>query len=225
MDLKNAKVAVLSDSGKAGEEFKNFVVEKLKKVCKNLKILNLPDINKIGDGKNKDVTDWLEFGKTKEDLIKVLKSSLDILDKSKLQQDENGIYKIISKIENEEIKESKVYLTNFKILDVIIYRNKDNYEQTIKLNLLSNQGRSAVIKADANQCFSDVSVFRKYLGFDYIFYGDMNDLIKIQEHIINYFIKDEILIHNKSGIINLDNENILVTNKGTLKSNNDFDIK
>ena len=70
-----------------------------------------------------------------------------------------------------------------------------------------------------------MSVFRKYLGFDYIFYGDMNDLIKIQEHIINYFIKDEILIHNKSGIINLDNENILVTNKGTLKSNNDFDIK
>lgn len=225
MDLKNAKVAVLSDSGKAGEEFKNFVVEKLKKVCKSLKILNLPDINKIGDGKNKDVTDWLDFGKTKEDLIKVLKSSLDILDKSKLQQDENGIYKIISKIENEEIKESKVYLTNFKILDVILYRNKDNYEQTIKLNLLSNQGRSTVIKVDANQCFSDVSIFRKYLGFDYIFYGDMNDLIKIQEHIINYFIKDEILIHNKSGIINLDNENILVTNKGILKSNNDFDIK
>lgn len=73
MDLKNAKVAVLSDSGKAGEEFKNFVVEKLKKVCKNLKILNLPDINKIGDGKNKDVTDWLEFGKTERRLNKSFK--------------------------------------------------------------------------------------------------------------------------------------------------------
>ena len=34
-DLKNSKVAFIGDSGKAGEEFKNFVVDKLKKCCKH----------------------------------------------------------------------------------------------------------------------------------------------------------------------------------------------
>ena len=52
-DLKNAKIAFIADSGRAGEEFKNFVVEKLKKCCKSIRIIDLPGIEKIGDGKTK----------------------------------------------------------------------------------------------------------------------------------------------------------------------------
>lgn len=221
--LKNAKVIFIGDSGRAGEEFKNFIVEKLKKCCKGLKIIDLPGIEKIGDGKNKDVTDWIESGKTKKDLLEVIKKSLNILDKNILQQDENGIYEIITKVENNQVKESRLNLTNFQIIDATLYRNEDNKEQIIKLNIISNNNRQSVIEADARECFSDVGIFRRYLGIDYIFYGKIQDLIKLQQWIINYFIKEDRSIFAKTGIRKINNEYVLITNKGILRSNGDFD--
>ena len=222
-DLKNAKIAFIGDSGRAGEEFKNFIVEKLKKCCKGLKIIDLPGLENIGDGKNKDVTDWLESGKTSKELLQIVKKSLNILDKNTLQQDEDGIYEVIDKIENEEVKESRRYLTNFQIIDVTLYRNEDNKDQIIKLNIKSNH-RQSIIEADARLCFSDLKIFRRYLGIDYIFYGEIQDLTKLHQWIINYFIKEDISIFTRSGIRKINDEYVLVTNKGTLKSNGEFDI-
>ena len=222
-DLKNAKVVFIGDSGRSGQEFKNFIVEKLKKCCKGLKIIDLPGIENIGDGKNKDVTDWLESGKTPKELLQIVKKSLNILDKNTLQQDENGIYEIIDKIENEEVKESRRNITNFQIIDVTLYRNEDNNDQIIKLNLKSNH-RQSIIEADARECFSDVKVFRRYLGIDYIFYGEIQDLTKLHQWIINYFIKEDISIFTRSGIRKINDEYVLVTNKGTLKQSGEFDI-
>ncbi len=222
-DLKNAKVIFIGDSGRSGQEFKNFIVEKLKKCCKGLKIIDLPGIENIGDGKNKDVTDWLESGKTPKELLQIVKKSLNILDKNTLQQDENGIYEIIDKIENKEVKESRRNITNFQIIDVTLYRNEDNNNQIIKLNLKSNH-RQSIIEADARECFSDVKVFRRYLGIDYIFYGEIQDLTKFHQWIINYFIKEDISIFTRSGIRKINDEYVLVTNKGTLKQSGEFDI-
>ena len=221
-DLKNSKVIFLGDSGRAGEEFKNFIVEKLKKCCKGLKIIDLPDLDKIGNGKNKDVTDWLESGKTSSELLQLVKKSLDILEKNTLQQDENGIYEIVEKVEDNKIKEVRRNITNFQIIDVTLYRNEDNNDQIIKFNIES-QSRNATIKMDARECFSDERVFRRYLGIDYIFYGQMQDLIKLQQWVLDYFIKEDIDLFTKTGIRKIDNEYVLVTNKGILKSNGDFD--
>lgn len=221
-DLKNSKVIFLGDSGRAGEEFKNFIVEKLKKCCKGLKIIDLPDLDKIGNGKNKDVTDWLESGKTSRELLQLVKKSLDILEKNTLQQDENGIYEIVEKVEDNKIKEVRRNITNFQIIDVTLYRNEDNNDQIIKFNIES-QSRNATIKMDARECFSDERVFRRYLGIDYIFYGQMQDLIKLQQWVLDYFIKEDIDLFIKTGIRKIDNEYVLVTNKGILKSNGDFD--
>ena len=135
-----------------------------------------------------------------EDLINVLKKSRDILDKSLIQQDEYGIYQIVSKIENDRVKESRVNITNFQIIDATIFRNKDNGDQIIKLTLLSNMGKKEVIEANARECFSDVRIFRRYLGIDYIFYGKIHDLIRLQQWIINYLIKEDISIYTTRGI-------------------------
>ena len=221
-DLKDSKVIFLGDSGRAGEEFKNFIVEKLKKCCKGLKIIDLPDLDKIGNGKNKDVTDWLESGKTSRELLQLVKKSLDILEKNTLQQDENGIYEIVEKVEDNKIKEVRRNITNFQIIDVTLYRNEDNNDQIIKFNIKS-QNRNSTIKMDARECFSDERVFRRYLGIDYIFYGQMQDLIKLQQWVLDYFIKEDIDLFTKTGIRKIDNEYVLVTNKGILKSNGDFD--
>lgn len=222
-DLKNAKVAFIGDSGRAGEEFKKFIVEKLKKCCKGLKIIDLPDLDKIGSGKNKDVTDWLESGKTYSELLKLLKKSLNILDKNILQQDSKGIYEIITKIENGEVKEGRRNLTNFQIIDARLYRNEDNNEQIIKFHIRSDNNRQSVIEADAREFFSDVRIFRRYLGIDYIFYGKTHDLIKLQQWILNYIIKEDTSMFIKTGIRKINDEYVLVTNKGILKPNGHFD--
>lgn len=223
-ELKDSKAVFLGDSGRAGEEFKNFIVEKLKKCCKGLKIIDLPDLEKIGNGKNKDVTDWLESGKTSRELLQLVKKSLNILDKNSLQQDENGIYEIVEKVEDGNIKEVRRNITNFQIMDVILYRNEDNNDQIISLNIKSHN-RNSVIELDARECFSDERYFRRHLGIDYIFYGSIQDLIKFQQWILDYFIKDDISLFVKSGIRKIDNEYVLVTNKGILKSNGDFDTR
>ena len=103
------------------------------------------------------------------------------------------------------------------------FRNKDNGDQIIKLTLLSNMGKKEVIEANARECFSDVRIFRRYLGIDYIFYGKIHDLIKLQQWIINYFIKEDISIYTTSGIREIDGENVLITNKGILKADGSFD--
>ena len=223
-ELKNSKVVFLGDSGRAGQEFKNFIVEKLKKCCKGLKIIDLPDLDKIGNGKNKDVTDWLESGKTSRELLSIVKKSLNMLDKKILQQDENGIYEIVEKVEDGDTKEFRRDITNFQIMDVILYRNEDNNEQKISLNIKSNN-RNSVIELDARECFCDERYFRRQLGIDYIFYGQMQDLTKLQKWILEYFIKKDISLFTKTGIRKIDNEYVLVTNKGILKSNGDFDTR
>ena len=221
-DLKDSKVAFIGDSGKSGKEFKNFVVEKLKKCCKGLKIIDLPGLEKIGNGKNKDVTDWLESGKTCEDIKILLKKSLNILDKNILQQDEKGIYKISNEIKNNEEIEVRYNLTNFKIIDAVLFRNKDTNEHIIKMSILSSDKIISTIEADARELFSDIKVFRKHLGIYNIFYGDNYDFIRLHQWILSYFIKEEISIFTKTGIRKINNEYVLITNKGVLKKNGCF---
>ena len=191
-DLKGAKVAFIGDSGKSGEEFKNFVVEKLKKCCEGLKIIDLPGIEKIGNGRNKDITDWLENGHTEDELLQLLKKSRDILDESFLQQDEYGIYKIKNTIENNIQKKVRYNLTNFQIVDGVIYKNKENNSQKIKLNIISDENEKYTVEYDGRKLFSSVTNFRQALGIDHIFYGNDEDLTSIHKYVLMYFVKEEI---------------------------------
>lgn len=222
-DLKNAKVAFIGDSGRAGEEFKNFVVENLKKCCKDLKIVRLPNLEDMGN--NKDVTDWIENNNTREDLIKAVKNSLNILDKNNLQQDENGVYETIVRNEKEEKIEYKRYITNFQVKNVHIYRNVDNKEQIIKFHIISKQGIEDILEMDGRESFSDIRSFKKVLGFDYTFKGNTSDLTAFKEWISEYFTTSDVSVYNTTGIRKIDNENVLITNHGVLKKDGTFDIK
>lgn len=90
--LNGAKVVFIGDTGKAGEEFKKTVYENLKEVVKTFKVVDLPNIEALGD--NADVTDWLNIkGNTKEKLIEAIKESWDL--------------KVSEKWADVDIKESK----------------------------------------------------------------------------------------------------------------------
>ena len=77
IQLQNAKIVFIGDTGKAGEEFKQLIWGHLKDNVRAFKVVNLPNLELLGD--NKDVTDWLEAGHTKEELIEAIRDSHDLL--------------------------------------------------------------------------------------------------------------------------------------------------
>lgn len=76
--LKGAKIVFIGDTGQAGEEFKKLVFDNLKDIVKTFRVVDLPNIEKLGN--NADVTDWLNIeGNTKEKLIEAIKDSWDLI--------------------------------------------------------------------------------------------------------------------------------------------------
>lgn len=112
--LEGAKIVFIGDTGQAGEQFKKLFWKNLKNKVKTFRVVNLTGIEKLGD--NKDVTDWLELGHTKEDLIECIKNSWDW--KISTQWKDVRI-----KYKNDEIEEIKPLKTidNFRL---ILQRNK-----------------------------------------------------------------------------------------------------
>ena len=53
--LKGAKIVFIGDTGQAGEEFKKLVFDNLKDIVKTFRVVDLPNIEKLGN--NADVTD------------------------------------------------------------------------------------------------------------------------------------------------------------------------
>lgn len=74
--LQDAKVVFIGDTGEAGEQFKKFVWKNLKDIVRTFRIVTLPGLEQLGD--NKDVTDWIETGHTKDELIEAIKEAKDI---------------------------------------------------------------------------------------------------------------------------------------------------
>ena len=81
------KIFVISDTGEAGENYKWKILKEFIKISKVFKVVNLPGLKALGN--NKDVTDWIETGNNKKDLLNAFERSLDLEDKYQLQQDKD----------------------------------------------------------------------------------------------------------------------------------------
>lgn len=109
MQLQNSKIVFIGDTGKAGEEFKQLVWKHLKDVIQTFKVVDLPGLKEMGD--NKDVTDWLEAGHTKEELIEAIKDSWDW----KVSTKWKDVTKVTKQNGVVEIKPVKT-IDNFKLM-------------------------------------------------------------------------------------------------------------
>lgn len=69
------EIYFIGDTGEAGEQYKKEIWCKLKDLCKSFNIVNLPNIEQLGE--NADITDWLEFGHSKEELLNSIMDSWD----------------------------------------------------------------------------------------------------------------------------------------------------
>ena len=141
--LKNEKanIIVIGDTGKAGQDYVDNIRKELFSSVKSFKIVTLPGLKSLGD--NKDATDWIEAGHNKEELLMAFKKSLDLKDKSLLQQDDYGIYK--TKFKKDEdgkyVEDGKVRYTDFKLISAYRLNLVEDDREGIKLKLRSFSGR------------------------------------------------------------------------------------
>lgn len=212
--LEDAKIYVCADTGEAGEKYKWHIHDELFMSSKAFKFVNLIGIKNLGD--NKDVTDWLNAGHDKFDLLKAFGRSLDLKNKYEFQQDRQGIYKIVRKVKGDEVEEYRVNVTNFKLVEATRITFADEDEEGVKLVLKSPTGHTIERKGLAT-VFDDVRSFRNFLGtLDLSFKGSIENLVELKDWINKYFALNVEEIHQGIKFTEKDGKLIFITNDGAL---------
>ena len=154
------KIIVIGDTGAAGEKYVDYIKEHLYKNAKSFKIVKLSGIEKLGD--NKDITDWLDAGHTKDEFYKCLYRSLDLKNFNEIQQDQFGIYKLVNKKGDDEVK-VRQKIADFNILEAkrVIYA--DTGEEGIKLKLRSINGNE-YLRIGPSTVMDTIKDFKNFLG-------------------------------------------------------------
>lgn len=217
-DLKNARIFVCGDTGEAGELYKKHVFDKLFSSTKEYRVINLPRIEELGD--NKDVTDWLECGNTKEDLLRAFYKSLNLKDTNELQQDESGIFKFEYDKKNEHYV--KRYITNFNLLAAKSLNYIDDIEG-LELNFKTNQNKK-LKRIGFVTIFDDLKTFKNFLNsMEMVFLGKNEDLIKLKQWVARYFINEINEVFDGNGFIQRNNKLLFTTSHCSFDSYRNYD--
>lgn len=220
-------IYVIKDTGEAGEQYGRKICEELNPPLIDdehdrpaFKFINLPGLKALGD--NKDVTDWIEAGHDKEDLLKAFKRSLDINSRYDLQQDFKGIYKQVEK--NGVWR--KIYITDFNLLEAKRMKYVDDDTEGVKLILKSCTGE-VIEKIGPSTVFDDVKSFKNFLGtLDLAFKGKIDDLTELKSWINMYWSIENEELHQGIKFIRQDNQIKFITNEGAITSKGiDYSIK
>ncbi len=213
-------IVVIGDTGTAGQKYIDNIKYNFLKEAKSFKVINLPNIKALGD--NADVTDWLEDGHTKEQLLQAFERSLDLKDKYELQQDKKGIYLLTYKKKDDDF--IKEYLTDFNLLEASKVEKVDEETGGIKLKIKSCIDGKTVEKVGSSKIFDDLRSFRNFLGMDFSFMGrSVNELVKLKGWVNKYFAIDNKEIYSGAKFLpvseNLEEGFKLIAADGTLLPN------
>lgn len=220
---ENMKVYVIGDTGEAGEQYVSKIKEEFIGCSKKFKIINLPGINKLGE--NKDVTDWLESGHNTQDLLNAFDRSIDLKNKYEYVQDRKGIYKFKIVKDDKGDSETKIYISDFNILEAKKIIKVDEECEGIKLKFKSCIEGKIIEKTGSSNIFDDLKSFRNFLGIDLTFLGKMDDLIKLKLYINKYFALENEEVHLGTKFILKDKKIGLITSRGTIyKHKIDYEV-
>ena len=213
---KDMRVYVLGDTGEAGEKYKWHIFKEFNKIASEFRFISLPGLKALGD--NKDCTDWLEDGHSKEDLLKAFSRSLDMKNKFELHQDLGGIYKFVKDKENEgEMK--KDYIADFRILEAKRLRFIEEDKEGIKLIIKSKAGNTFE-KVDSSTVFDDIKSFKNFLGsLDITLTSTkIEDLTKLKIWINKYLAIENEEIYQGDQFVDKNGKLFLITSKGAISS-------
>lgn len=206
------KVIVIGDSGLAGDRYVEEVKKSLFDIAKSFKIVKLPGLADMGD--NKDITDWLENGNTKDDLFKAFEHSLDLKNKNEFQQDSRGVYKEIKKEDSQEYK--RINITNFEIVNCRKLVYTDTKEEGIYLKLKA-EGK-IFERIGKSTVFDSLKDFKNFLGSMELTYQSENsrDFTRLKMWINKYFAIDTDLYYKSDVFTEINNKLYFVTCNGAL---------
>ena len=223
-----SSIYVIKDTGVAGEQYGKKLFEELNPPLEDyeqdrpaFKFINLPGLKSLGD--NKDVTDWIEAGHDKNDLLNAFRRSLDINSRYDLQQDFRGIYKQIITKQGDW---TKIYLTDFNLLEAKRMKYVDEDKEGVKLILKSCTGE-IIEKIGPSTVFDDIKSFKNFLGtLDLAFKGKIDDLTELKSWINMYWALENEELHQGIKFLIHENEVKLITNEGAITLNGiDYAIK
>lgn len=217
-----SSIYVIKDTGVAGEQYGKKLFEELNPPLEDyeqdrpaFKFINLPGLKSLGD--NKDVTDWIEAGHDKNDLLNAFRRSLDINSRYDLQQDFRGIYKQIITKQGDW---TKIYLTDFNLLEAKRMKYVDEDKEGVKLILKSCTGE-IIEKIGPSTVFDDIKSFKNFLGtLDLAFKGKIDDLTELKSWINMYWALENEELHQGIKFLRHKNEIKLITNEGAITLNN-----
>lgn len=216
------KVFVISDTGEAGEKYGKKIFDEYEEYCSQFKFITLPGLKSMGD--NKDVTDWIEAGNNKNDLLKAFKRSLDLKSKYELQQDWQGIFRWYFDKNTENW--GKRYITDFKLLEAKRLKFVDEDLEGIKL-IAKSCTDEVIEKIGYANVFDDVKSFKNFLGtLDLSFKGKTDDLTELGSWVNRFFAIDNEEIHEGIKFIEENNNIKLITTEySILKTGLDYSVK
>lgn len=190
LEKENAKILIVGDTGEAGQKYVNKIKHELKPTVKELRVVKLPGIKQLGD--NKDVTDWIEAGHTKEELLIAFKRSLDIKSLHELQQDAEGIYMPYVKEIDGEKEVRKCRYTDFTIEDAYRLKMVDEDREGIKVVFKNVKSGKMYERVGDVKVFNDIRSFRNFLGtMDLNFTQDKtSQVVKLGKWINDYWAID-----------------------------------
>lgn len=218
--LEGARIYVCSDTGEAGEQYKWHIYKELYKSSKEFKFINLPGIKSLGN--NKDVTDWLDNGHDKKDLLNAFSRSLDLKSKFELQQDNRGIYKYIAKEKDDEVTYKKKYLTDFRILEAARVKFVDEAQEGVKLTLKSATNET-IDRQGPSQVFDDTKSFKNFLGtLDLAFKGRADDVTDLKTWINKFFALEIEEVYSGIQFKEKDNHVFFITNDGAIGKDKNY---
>lgn len=225
LEKEEAKIFIIGDTGEAGKIYINKIANTLKPTVKELRIVRLPGIKQLGD--NKDVTDWLEAGHTKEELLIAFKRSLDLKSIYELQQDAEGIYMPYVREEDGEKTVKKCRYTDFTIEDAYRLKMVDEDREGIKVVFKNVKSGKIYERIGDVKVFNDIRSFRNFLGtMDLNFTQDKtSQVVKLGKWINDYWAIDNQEIYGGVQFKPIGENLSLITPQGAIASkgtNTDF---
>lgn len=210
----NPNLILIGDTGLAGEKYITDLKFKLLPIAKSLRIVTLQGLKQLGD--NMDVTDWLEAGHDREDLLNAIDRSLDLKNMNELQQSKKGIYKTTFKKTEEGVDEKYRYITNFNVIEASRIELVDEEKEGVKLILKSSTGH-LYERVGRSTIFNDLRTFKNFLGtMDLVFLGKGDDLGEFTDWVNKYFALDVEKIYSGVKILPIEDKLHLVTPEGAV---------
>ena len=211
------KIVVIGDTGEAGDKYVNYVKKELFPYVGSFKIVTLPGLKKLGN--NKDVTDWLDAGNTKDNLLAALKRSLDLKNIKELQQDNCGIYKTVIKKNDDEENYTRKYITDFNVISATRIEMVDDETEGVRMVFKSCTGETYERVGKAT-VLDDLKTFKNFLGtMDLNFLGKSEDLNYFCKWINMYFAIENEKIYSGVKFMEIDNKLNLITNSCAFSAN------